>query len=56
MSGIKGRNWFQQWRNDSKYVMVKRLANKTTYRCGSLGNEKQPSERISSAKNMVEME
>jgi len=30
-SGIKGSNWFRQWWNCSKHVMVKRLANKTTH-------------------------
>ena len=38
-SGIKGRNWFRQWWNCSKHVMVKRLANKTTHCCGSSGKE-----------------
>jgi len=45
-SDIKGSNWFRQWWNCSKHVMVKRLANKTTLRCGSSGKEKQPSESI----------
>jgi len=45
-SGIKGSNWFRQWRNYSKHVMVKRLANKTTHCYGSSGKEKQPSESI----------
>jgi len=45
-SGIKGSNWFRQWWNYSKHVMVKRLANKTTHRCGPSGKEKQPSESI----------
>ena len=39
-----------------KHVKVKRLANKTTHRCGSSGKEKQPSESIWSAKKMVAME
>ena len=45
-SGIKGSNWFRQWRNYSKHVMVKGLANKTTHCYGSSGKEKQPSESI----------
>ena len=44
MSDIMGSNWFRQWRNCSKHVMVKRLANKTTHCCGSSGKEKQQSE------------
>ena len=45
-SGIKGSNWFRQWWNCSKHIIVKRLANKTTHRCGSSGKDKQPSESI----------
>jgi len=55
-SGIMGSNCFRQWWNCSKHVMVKRLANKTTHRCGSSGKDKQPSESIWLAKEMVAME
>ena len=55
-SGIKGSNWSRQWRNCSKHVIVKRLANKTTHCCGASRKEKHPSESIRSAKEMVATE